>query len=156
MFFQISNIVIPLTLLITRSLGHSTCKNHPSSGQWPTENEWQVLNQSVHGALLRGVAPASSCYEGNPLGSKIKCKETSDNWFYSSFHGKQPASIGYNFWANNSCVAPTDYAFDETKTMRAGWFASIHLERNQCRSDRGSSRMGELARYSHSGQRNWP
>lgn len=120
MFLKIGHLITASTLLVASASGYSECKNHPASGRWPTESDWQALNQSVQGALIHGVAPASSCYQGNPLGSTVSCQEASDNWFYSSFHSQQPASIGYPFWANNSCVAPTDYAFDENKPCEIG------------------------------------
>ena len=120
MFVTTSHLLTASTLLVASASGFSECKNHPTSGRWPTENDWQALNQSVQGTLLHGVAPASSCYEGNPLGSTVGCQEASDNWFYSRFHAQQPASIGYPYWANSSCVAPTDYAFDENKPCETG------------------------------------
>lgn len=101
---------IVLVSLAAAALGSALCKNHPSSNFWPIDSDWKLLNQSTQGALLAGVAPASSCYEGNPLNSSFECEGVQENWFLSEFHGEHPASIGYSFWANNSCVAPNDYA----------------------------------------------
>ncbi|VUC26717.1 unnamed protein product [Clonostachys rosea] len=109
-----------LASLAANAHGSALCKNHPSSPHWPTESDWQSLNQSTQGALLAGVAPASSCYDGNPLGSDLDCDTVQENWFLSQFHAEQPASIGYSYWANSSCVAPNDYAYDDQKPCQLG------------------------------------
>lgn len=112
--------LVALLPAVAGALGSTVCKNHPLSPSWPTDDEWKLLNQTTEGALLAGTAPASSCYAGDPLSSGLECDNVKENWFLSQFHGEQPASVGYPYWANSSCVAPNDYAYDERKPCDLG------------------------------------
>lgn len=40
------------------------CKGFPGYEGWPSPKRWDALNVSLEGALLRGIPPAASCYEG--------------------------------------------------------------------------------------------
>jgi hypothetical protein len=101
-------------------LGGTICKNHPLHSGWPRAQDWSALNQSTNGALIRTSPVASSCFDGNPFASAIGCDEVQKNWFYSAFHADQPESIGYSYWANNSCVPPNDYAYPEAQRCELG------------------------------------
>lgn len=96
------------------ALAVPTCKNHPSDPSWPSPDDWNALNRSTSGALIKTSPVASSCYSKTPFHSTTSCDDVQENWFYSDFHSSQPESIGYPYWANRSCVPPNDYAYDET------------------------------------------
>ena len=40
------------------------CKNYPGYAGWPSTIQWNALNVSLGGTLLKGVPPAAACYEG--------------------------------------------------------------------------------------------
>jgi hypothetical protein len=40
------------------------CKNYPGYDGWPSSAQWNTLNVSLDGTLLKGIPPAASCYEG--------------------------------------------------------------------------------------------
>ncbi|KAH0428412.1 isoamyl alcohol [Colletotrichum camelliae] len=91
----------------------SFCKTTPFDATWPTTEDWNGLNQSLAGALIKTRPAASSCYEGNPFSSTLSCEEVDEDWSTSSFHAQQPESIDYPFWANSSCVPPSDYGYKD-------------------------------------------
>jgi hypothetical protein len=40
------------------------CKNYPGYDGWPLSSQWNALNVSLGGGLLRGIPPAAACYAG--------------------------------------------------------------------------------------------
>lgn len=106
--------------LLHAAHGKPTCKSHPLEAGWPSAIDWAALNSSTQGALIQTNPVASSCYSGSPFTSAVSCDIVQENWQYSTFHANQPESIGYPYWANNSCVPPTDYAYDKNQLCRLG------------------------------------
>ncbi|KXH29855.1 FAD-dependent monooxygenase [Colletotrichum nymphaeae SA-01] len=103
---------LPITLLLSGIVSaDSHCKTTPYDTTWPSDSDWTALNQSVGGALIKTRPVASSCYDGNPFSSTLTCDTVDDGWSSSAFHAGLPESIDYPFWANNSCVPPSDYAY---------------------------------------------
>jgi hypothetical protein len=93
-------------------------KKHPSSADWPSTGEWNALNRTFSGALIRST-PVASCYKDSDFLSVVNCKDVTENWFLSEIHAVQPESIGYSYWANNSCVPPpTIMAIDQDKPAK--------------------------------------
>lgn len=83
------------------------CKLTPLDATWPCESEWNLLNATIDGFLLRTVPVASSCWPGNPLGSTVGCNTTIENWSNATWHSQQPESIDHQIYANNTCL-PND------------------------------------------------
>ncbi|OAL53738.1 hypothetical protein IQ07DRAFT_596744 [Pyrenochaeta sp. DS3sAY3a] len=92
-------------------LGDSACKNHPLDLEWPSPDEWSALNVSVNGNLIKADPVASSCFANSSLTSATNCDTVQQRWFEPAFQAEQPESIGYSYWANNSCVPPNDYGY---------------------------------------------
>ncbi|CAG8903246.1 unnamed protein product [Penicillium egyptiacum] len=82
------------------------CKASPGDSTWPSINEWNSLNQSIHGTLIRTAPAASPCYPGNPFGAPGNCPTVKDHWSYAAYHAMWPESVDYSIYANNSCVPP--------------------------------------------------
>ncbi|KAL2692532.1 hypothetical protein Neosp_002942 [[Neocosmospora] mangrovei] len=106
-----------VSTLICVALADPRCKNHPLDTNWPSVDDWNTLNRSTNGALIRTNPVASSCFNNN---SAASCDHVQENWFYSDFHSSLPESIGYPYWANRSCVPPNDYAYDEALGCELG------------------------------------
>ena len=96
------------------------CKTTPHRSSWPSEHDWQALNSSIDGRLLKTVPAASSCWSGNPFGSKVSCDAVEDGWGSGLFHIDQPESIDYPLWANNSCLPPTASGYDKKQGCELG------------------------------------
>lgn len=85
-------------------LAKQNCRATPSDASWPSTEEWASLNASIDGTLLRTVPAASSCWPGNPFGSKLDCEDVSNGWGNGTWHSMQPESVDYPLYANNSCL----------------------------------------------------
>jgi len=97
-----------------------TCKATPYSKTWPSEHDWQALNSSIDGRLLKTVPAASSCWSGNPYGSEVSCDSVDVNWTSGIFHAARPESIDYPIWANNSCLPPGAPGYDKQQGCELG------------------------------------
>ena len=113
--------------LLHAAHGQPACKSHPLEASWPSTIDWATLNHSTQGALIQTNPVASSCYPGSPFTSAISCENVQEAWQYSTFHANQPESIGYPYWANNSCVPPTDYAYDSNQLCGLGGLSEYVL-----------------------------
>ncbi|WQF80674.1 Putative berberine/berberine, FAD-binding domain, PCMH-type, FAD-binding, type PCMH, subdomain 2 [Colletotrichum destructivum] len=99
-------------LLSGRVMAAVTCKTTPSDASWPSTDDWNSFNQTLGGALIKTQPIASSCYNNSSFSSTVlSCDEVNSNWFSSTLHARFPESIDYPYWANNSCVPPSDYAY---------------------------------------------
>jgi hypothetical protein len=97
-----------------------SCKATPYSSTWPSEHDWQALNSSIDGRLLKTVPVASSCWSGNPYGSQVSCDVVEANWTSGIFHAAAPESIDYPVWANNSCLPPGASGYDKKQGCELG------------------------------------
>ncbi|KAF7672571.1 fad binding domain protein [Alternaria burnsii] len=79
------------------------CKCSPGEPCWPSPSEWDSLNMTVSGRLIRTVLPASVCYTDEPNYDLEACDRVIASWTTNSFHSDDPASIHNPAKANNSC-----------------------------------------------------
>ncbi|KAF4627953.1 hypothetical protein G7Y89_g10198 [Cudoniella acicularis] len=98
----------------------SQCKVTTSDASWPSEADWSTLNSSISGTLIRTVPVASSCWPGNPFGSKIDCATVESNWTSAHFHGLQPESVDFPVFTNNSCIPPGSTGYSEAQGCTLG------------------------------------
>ncbi|KZL80828.1 fad-dependent monooxygenase [Colletotrichum incanum] len=108
---MLARFSIAASLLFGHISAEVACKTTPFDATWPNTEEWNAFNQSLGGALLKTQPVASSCYENNPFNSTLSCDEVDENWSSSAFHARFPESIDYPYWANSSCVPPSDYGY---------------------------------------------
>ncbi|KAF2267965.1 FAD/FMN-containing isoamyl alcohol oxidase-like protein MreA [Lojkania enalia] len=81
------------------------CKTFPGDANWPSVERWAAFNTSLDGALVRGIPPAASCYEG-PYYDATKCAETQAGQFQSLWAQEDPI-IPYMQWQlGNPCPVP--------------------------------------------------
>ncbi|KAL5042380.1 hypothetical protein BDW71DRAFT_211226 [Aspergillus fruticulosus] len=83
-----------------------TCKLTPHDVDWPSTEEWNALNASVAGNLVKSTPVASSCYHGNPFNASTNCTDVTANWSYAAYHAAWPESIDYSIFTNHSCLPP--------------------------------------------------
>ena len=85
-----------------------TCMHQqtPPDTCWPSLNEWNALNASVSGKLIRDIPPAAPCYPG-PYQNAQQCNYVYSQWTNSTFQSLQP--IGYDYPLDDSCL-PVDLA----------------------------------------------
>lgn len=58
-----------------------SCRCLPSEAQWPTIKEWDTLNKTVGGRLLKTVSLAEHCYE--PTYDASRCEAVSSGWAFT-------------------------------------------------------------------------
>jgi hypothetical protein len=59
-------------------------KCYSDNSCWPTNKDWEKLNQTVSGALQLAVPPGAVCYKNFENGTSVydaaKCADTQANW----------------------------------------------------------------------------
>ncbi|KLJ07556.1 hypothetical protein EMPG_16971 [Blastomyces silverae] len=80
------------------------CKCSPDDTCWPSPREWQTLNNTINGKLIRAVPPGAACYKSQPTYDPTVCSSILAQWHSSSFHLQDPISIDYPTWAGDSCL----------------------------------------------------
>jgi FAD/FMN-containing dehydrogenase len=80
-----------------------SCKCHPGTTCWPSDDDFARLNQSVSGQLIRTHPPASVCYTDEPNYNEAACQVVLSNWYDAAFHSRDPTSVGSPIWAGNPC-----------------------------------------------------
>ena len=74
----------------------STCKVTPSSRNWPSQADWNALNQSVSGRLITPVPPGAVCHLLRPEFDLQACMTLKQQWSTGSYHALEPISVDYN------------------------------------------------------------
>lgn len=115
----------PTTFLFLATLSaaastNTICKTSPNDVNWPSTGEWTALNQSIQETLIKTAPVASSCYPGNPFGSKENCTEVTKHWPYAAYHSMWPESIDYLIYANSSCLPPGVDGYSSGKGCSVG------------------------------------
>ncbi|KAH8880480.1 FAD-binding domain-containing protein [Thozetella sp. PMI_491] len=98
---------VTLTLLALANRCHAgtpeKCKCAPTDVCWPDDSEFDALNETVSGQLIHAVPPASVCYPNALEYNPSACEFIAASWHNSTFHAADPVSIGFPWWANNTC-----------------------------------------------------
>lgn len=77
-----------------------SCKSRPGDTHWPSPSEWQALNRSVSGSLIRSSPPGAVCHPSSELYDNASCTTLQSSWNDADWHAKNPVSIDYN---DDSC-----------------------------------------------------
>jgi len=112
--------VLVVPLLVLGATAKSTCKTSPDKSSWPSLNEWNSLNQSIQGTLIKTSPAGSSCYEGNPFDSSENCTTVKNHWSSAAYHAALPESIDYSIYGNNSCLPPSVDGYEKDKGCSIG------------------------------------
>lgn len=81
------------------------CKSFPGTDSWPTTNQWNKLNETISGRLIKPLAPAGVCHPEQPNFNEGQCNALTDGgeWAGYYFHIDDPVSMMWNNWANSTC-----------------------------------------------------
>ncbi|KAH7380170.1 hypothetical protein BKA66DRAFT_512927 [Pyrenochaeta sp. MPI-SDFR-AT-0127] len=105
-FTYLSSLLLIVGLVEARPTNDTVdqdCKCVPGDTCWPSPADFSSLNDTLSGQLVQGIPPASVCYSTEPNYNEKACEVVLANWFSSTFHASDPISIGWPWWANNSC-----------------------------------------------------
>ncbi|EFQ35401.1 FAD binding domain-containing protein [Colletotrichum graminicola] len=81
--------------------GNPSCRYLPTDDGWPTTADWDRLNTTVSGKLVRGEPLAQPCYR--PSEDVAKCAQVRGAWGSNSIYYDDPVAVMSPFWLNNSC-----------------------------------------------------
>lgn len=82
----------------------SRCRCFPGDDCWPTEQEWNVFNQTLGGKLIATKPIASVCHVDQFAAYDAeKCAELLSVWGFPETHYRSSSSIMAPFFANQSC-----------------------------------------------------
>jgi hypothetical protein len=83
--------------------GH--CKAIPGTSSWPCAADWQSLNHTVGGRLLKPSPPASVCHPDWPNYNAAACLALQPKLTDGGFFADDPLSGDFPNWNNDSCLA---------------------------------------------------
>ncbi|OQD85296.1 hypothetical protein PENANT_c010G02533 [Penicillium antarcticum] len=112
--------IISLLALTATSSATPDCKTSPGDLTWPSTEDWNTLNQTIHGSLIKTAPAGSSCYLGNPFSSSENCTTVKNHWSYAAYHAARPESVDYSIYANNSCLPPGVDGYSKDKGCSIG------------------------------------
>ncbi|KAL4916778.1 hypothetical protein BDW62DRAFT_202440 [Aspergillus aurantiobrunneus] len=92
-------VLLVVTGMCTVSALWSQCKCTPSDSCWK-KIDWDALNETVSGKLIRNEPPAISCYPG-PQYSWEECAYVNSQWSNTTFQAEEP--IGYSYSIDSPC-----------------------------------------------------
>jgi hypothetical protein len=90
MLFHRTIITLLLTVVgdLPSCLGSSTlsgnnpaCRYLPGDHEWPTQQEWDELNKTVHGQLIATIPLGSACHD--PTYNATECSYLQKEWPYA-------------------------------------------------------------------------
>ncbi|KAI3331457.1 6-hydroxy-D-nicotine oxidase [Xylariaceae sp. AK1471] len=77
------------------------CRCFPGDTCWPTEQEWDTLNATVSGRLVKTVPLGSPCHDANY--DRALCEQLTAQWMSSPLHVDSSSSVQAPIFANASC-----------------------------------------------------
>jgi hypothetical protein len=89
---------------VSPNLDQAKCKAFPGGKDWPADYEWDRLNTSLGGALLKPIPAASSCYIGLYSGTK-KCNFLLNDAKNTRFYSDDPLTVLTQWPEGNTCLA---------------------------------------------------
>ncbi|KAJ8125901.1 hypothetical protein O1611_g7739 [Lasiodiplodia mahajangana] len=79
------------------------CRYLPGDYGWPSEREWNQLNRTTGGRLIRGTPLAEPCHrKGSGFASNV-CMTIQDEWTLPETYYDDPTNVMSPYWLNDSC-----------------------------------------------------
>ena len=83
------------------------CKAVPGSAAWPCHGDWDALNRTIDGRLLKPLPTAAVCHPDEPDYNPAICK--SADWTDAETYVNDPIGILNPNWSNDSCLPQPQY-----------------------------------------------
>ncbi|KAK6512642.1 hypothetical protein TWF481_001524 [Arthrobotrys musiformis] len=113
---------VSFPLLATCSLQQS-CKCGPSDSCWPSLDDWNRLNETVKGHLIKTTPPGISYYRGE-LYNKTACEAITTVYQSSDLIAKNPYMIDFPGYAGDPCPPTNDAQSTNSTCNGIGWYPS--------------------------------
>jgi hypothetical protein len=80
------------------------CLTFPGNADWPTDEEWNQLNTTLGGALLKPTPPGAVCYKGAQYDA-AKCRSLVLTGGFSRVYLDDPVSVLTRWTEGDTCPA---------------------------------------------------
>ncbi|KAK7989211.1 hypothetical protein PG989_009526 [Apiospora arundinis] len=81
--------------------GATSCKCFPEDSCWPALAEWNKLNSTIGGRLVKTIPLGTPCH-GSDYDAEV-CKDLQQQWQFEEIHMSSSSSVMAPFFANQSC-----------------------------------------------------
>jgi hypothetical protein len=85
------------------------CKVKPGTPGWPPLQEWNNLNVTLSGKLLKPLPPGAVCDYSLDAFNLESCWVATLNYTQSSFHTNDPVSVQQPNWEHDACLPTLFY-----------------------------------------------
>lgn len=105
MRLQLGFLISTLGFLITE-VRCQNCKCGPKDSCWPSQQDWDGLNGTVGGRLVKTVPIGAVCrdsFDGVSYYDAAKCAALKASWILADPHLSSSSSVMAQLWANASC-----------------------------------------------------
>jgi hypothetical protein len=96
-------------ILYFSALVNARCKSIPGSPDWPSDQEWAALNQTLGRQLIKPTPPGAVCHPEQPTYNPAVCPTVQTEWSTFPFHHENPVSSAWNNFNNDTCVPDAQY-----------------------------------------------
>ena len=98
-------LLLCLTVVqVTGAAIETFCKAIPGSSDWPSLDIRDQLNQTTGGKLIQPIPPGAVCHPEQPSYNETRCSAVQYEWYDEYFHQRDPVSVEWNNWNNDSCL----------------------------------------------------
>ncbi|KAI1095734.1 FAD/FMN-containing isoamyl alcohol oxidase MreA [Rostrohypoxylon terebratum] len=106
-FLLVSRLAIAAPISDSNTTVDSQCRFIPGDPAWPSQSDWDSLNETVNGNLIATIPLAAPCHttvlgQSNVLFSEDECSKLRDAWFTPQTYLPSLSPMQYPF-TNNSC-----------------------------------------------------
>ncbi|KAI1460692.1 FAD-binding domain-containing protein [Annulohypoxylon moriforme] len=82
---------------------NSACRALPGDASWPSQKDWDNLNQTIGGKLILGKPLAEPCFEPTIDADRDTCVTIRDDWTSGELYYTNPVNVMSPYWLNNTC-----------------------------------------------------
>jgi hypothetical protein len=91
----------------------NSCKAYPGTSSWPNVDQWNSLNETLGGQLIKPLTPAGVCHKDQPNYDEARCLELGGEqaggdgpglWRSYDWHAEDPVSVEWDNWMNWTCL----------------------------------------------------
>ena len=103
---QLGLLSLTVTLVTLVAGDGQDCKCGPNDACWPSKRDWDRLNSTVNGRLIKTVPIGAVChdsYDGQPTYDAAACTQLQATWGIVDPHLPSSSSVMQQLWANASC-----------------------------------------------------
>jgi hypothetical protein len=101
--------IVGVAILYFLGSVNAGCKSVPGSSDWPTDQEWAALNETLGGQLIKPTPPGAVCHPEQSTYNSAVCPTVETEWATFPFHREDPVSSAWNNWNNDTCIPDPQY-----------------------------------------------